>query len=38
MEIGEAVPEARPEVEQRCGRSTRHAGVPVGCAGDDTLK
>ena len=37
VQAGQAVGEARPEVQQGCRRAARHATEPVGGAGDDAL-
>ena len=38
VQVGQAVAEARPEVQQRGRRPVGHAGVAVGGAGDDALE
>ena len=37
VQAGQAVGEARPEVQQRRRRAARHAAEPIGGAGDDAL-
>jgi hypothetical protein len=38
VQVGEAVAQPRPEVQQRGGRAPRHAAVAVGRAGGDALE
>jgi hypothetical protein len=38
VEVGQAVAEARPEVQQRRGRFVGHAAVAVGGARDDAFE